>query len=89
MTTYNVQINREVQLVFEGIEADSYEEAAAIACDKHPAAADDIDHGDGKTFSAQVDVAGDEGSSQPVTIDFEPERQQGRHKAARGLPDGG
>jgi hypothetical protein len=76
MTTYNVQINREVQLVFEGIDAGSHEEAAAIACDKHPAAADDIDHGDGATFSAQVDVAGDEGSGQPVTIDFEPERQR-------------
>ena len=60
-------------------------EAAAglpIVIVKHPAAVDDIDHGDGKTFSAQVDVAGDEGSSQPVTIDFEPERQR---KAATKL----
>jgi hypothetical protein len=74
MTKYNVHINREVRLVFESIEADSHEAAAAVACDKHPAAADDIDDCDGETFSAQVDVAGDEDSSQFVTIDFESER---------------
>ena len=68
MTLYDVHINREVRLVFESIEADSHEAAAAIACDKHPAAADDIDTCDGETFAAQVEVAGDEDS---VTIDFE------------------
>ncbi len=82
MTTYNVHIDREVRLVFECIEADSHEAAAAIACDRHPAAADDIDHCDGETFSAQVDIAGDEGSTQPLTIAFEPGRQR---QAARKL----
>jgi hypothetical protein len=81
MTIFNVHIDREVRLVFEGIEADSNEEAAAIACDKHPAAADDIDNCDGETFSAQVDAAGEQHPT--VTIDFEPERQ--RRAAAKML----
>jgi hypothetical protein len=82
MTTYNVHIDREVRLVFEGIDADSPEEAAAIACDKHPAAADDIDNCDGEAFSAQVDAAGEQHPT--VTIDFEAERQR---KAAAKLLD--
>ena len=51
MTDYTVLIDREVRLVFEGIEAASPEEAAAIACDKHPAAADDIDSCDGEDYA--------------------------------------
>ncbi len=76
MTIFNVRIDREVLLVFEGIEAESHDAAAAIACDQHPAAADDIDDCDGETFSAIVEVAGDEDLGQSVTIDFEPGRQR-------------
>jgi hypothetical protein len=74
MTLYNVRIDREVQLVFESIEAESHEEAAATASDMHPGAADDIESCDGQTFSAQVDVAGGDDSGKSLTIEFEPER---------------
>src|SRR5215467_7233233 len=81
-TSFNVRLKREMQLVFEGIEADSFEEAAAIACDKHPAAADDIDSCDGESFAAQVEMAGGEEPRQFRCIDFQPERQR---KAASGM----
>ena len=76
MTIFNVHIDREVRLVFEGIEADSYEAATEIACDKHSAAADDIDDCDGETFSALAEVAGDEEHEPSRSIDFEPERHR-------------
>jgi hypothetical protein len=71
MTLYTVRLNREVQLTFEGIEADSPEAAAEMACDQHPAAAHDTDSCDGDAFSAEVD---DDDSGESVTIEFEPER---------------
>jgi hypothetical protein len=75
MTLYNVNLYREVHLIFESIEADTPEAAAAIACGKSSAAADDIcgDCG-GEIFRAEVDEAGDGLHEQPVTIDFEPKR---------------
>jgi hypothetical protein len=82
MTLYNVHIYREVHLTFESVEADTPEAAAAIACDKSAAAADDIDDCGGETFAALVDVAGDHQREQSVTIDFEAER---RRKAAPEL----
>ena len=74
MTSYTVHLDREVRLVFEGIDADSPEEAAEIACDRHPAAADDTDSCDGEIFTAQVDADGDDDDARSRSIDFEPER---------------
>ena len=76
MTNYIVHIYREMRLVFEGIEADTPEAAAAIARDKLTGDADDIESCDGETFAALVDVAGDKEYGQSRTIDFEPERQR-------------
>ena len=61
MTIFNVHIYREMRLVYSGIEADTHEEAAAIARDKRTNDADTIDDCEGETFSAVVDVQGDEG----------------------------
>jgi hypothetical protein len=74
MTIYDVHIYREMRLVFEGIEADSLEAAAAIARDKPTGDADDIDECDGETFAALVDVQGDEDYRQSRMVDFEEER---------------
>jgi hypothetical protein len=74
MTTYTVHIYREMRLVFEGIEADSLEAAAAIARDMPTGDADDIYSCDGDTFYACVDVQGDEDYEQSRWIDFEEER---------------
>ena len=74
MTQYNVHIYREMKLLFNRIEADTPETAAAKARDKLTGDADDIDDCDGETFAALVDVVGDERYEHSVTIDFEPER---------------
>jgi hypothetical protein len=76
MPTYNVHIYREMRLAFGGIEADSPEAAASFARDKQTGDADDIDDCDGETFSALVDVAGDEEYSHSRNIDFEPVLQR-------------
>lgn len=60
MTIYNVHIIREMRLKFEGIEADTPEAAAVIARDKPTSEADDINDCEGESFSAVVDVEGDE-----------------------------
>jgi hypothetical protein len=82
MTTYNVHIYREMRLVYGGVEADSHEAAAAIARDKPTDQADSIDDCEGRSFSALVDVLGDEDYEQSEVIDFEEERQ---HQAAPKL----
>jgi hypothetical protein len=85
MPTFNVHIFREMRLAFGGIEADSHEDAAAIARDKPTEQADSIDDEcDGENLAALVDVAGDEEHAQSRMIDFEPERQR---KAAAKLLD--
>jgi hypothetical protein len=76
MTTYNAHIYREMRLVFEGIEADTHEAAAALARDKPTGDANEIDDCDGETFYACVDVRGDDEYEQSRWIDFEPERQR-------------
>ena len=73
MILYNVHLYREVHLTFS-IEADTREAAAAIACNHSAAAADDIDDCGGETFTALVDVAGDDQYEQSVMIDFDAER---------------
>lgn len=80
--TYLVHIYREMRLVYGDIEADSHEQAAAIARDKPTDQADSIDDCDGETIAALVDVVGDEEYAQSRIIDFEPERQR---RAARKL----
>jgi len=74
MTRYNVHIYREMKLRFDGIEAGSPEAAANIARDGLTEDADDMEPCDGETFSALVDVVGDDEFTQSVTIDFESER---------------
>jgi hypothetical protein len=71
MTLYNVHIYREMRLAFEGIKAESHEEAAAIARDKLTGDADAIDDCEGVTLAALVDVAGDGEYEQSRIIDFE------------------
>jgi hypothetical protein len=74
MKTFTVHIYREMRLVYEGIDADSHEVAAAIARDKLTSDADEIDDCDGETFAALVDVQGDEEYEQSRIIDFQDER---------------
>lgn len=82
MTRYNVHIYREMRLQFDGIEADSPEDAAAKAQDLHFDDADDWSDCEGESLAALVDVQGDEEFLLSRMIDFEP----GRHlKAAPDL----
>jgi hypothetical protein len=74
MTFYNVHIYREMRLLFERIEADTPEAAAAIARDRLTEDADDLEDCDGDTFAALVDVVGDDQYEQSVILDFEGER---------------
>ena len=83
MKTYQAHIYREMRLVFAGIEADTAEIAAAIARDKPTGDADEIDDCEGESFSALVDVQGDEEYDQSRFIDFELQRQ--RNAAAKLL----
>jgi len=82
MTLYNVHIYREMRLLFERIEADTPEAAAAIARDRLTEDADDIEDCDGETFAALVDVTGDEEFERSRMIDFDAERLR---KAAPGM----
>ena len=74
MPRYNVHLYREMRLLFEGIEAGSHEEAAAIARNRLTEDADTIADCDGQTFGALVDVVGDEQYEQSRMIDFEDEQ---------------
>ena len=74
MTQYIVHLYREMRLSYTGIDADTPDAAAAIACGKATDAADNVEDCEGENLAALVDVAGDETYSQSVTIDFEPER---------------
>ncbi len=73
MTTYNVHMYREMRLVFAGIEAATPEAAASIARHKPTEDADEIDDCEGESFSALVDMHGDEEYEQSRVIDFEAE----------------
>ena len=83
MTFYNVHIYREMRITFGGIEAETSEDAAAIARDKPTSDADGIDDCEGESLSALVDVAGDEEYEQSQFIAFEAERLR---KAVGPLP---
>jgi hypothetical protein len=65
-----------MRLVFDGIEAETPETAAAIARDMLTRDAVEIDDCEGMTLSALVDVDGDEECEHSVVIDFEEERQR-------------
>jgi len=74
MNQYIVHIYREMRLTFADIEADTPEDAAAIAGGKPTDDADNIEDCEGENLSALVDTAGNEDYSQMVTIDFAVER---------------
>ena len=74
MTLYNVHLYREMRLLFERIEAETPEAAAAIARDRLTEDADDIEDCDGDTFAALVDVVGDDQYEHSKIIDFGDER---------------
>jgi hypothetical protein len=74
MTLYNVHIYREMRLYFPAIEAATPEEAARIAGNKLTKDAEYTEDCDGDNLTALVDLVGDDGFEQSVTIDFEPER---------------
>jgi hypothetical protein len=84
MTRYNVHIYREMLLRFDGIEADSPEQAAEKARDMHFDDASDWSDCEGDTLAALTDVVGDEDYGDSKMIDFEPGRML---KAAPGLLD--
>ncbi len=71
MTLYNVHIYRELRLRFDGVEAETPEEAARLARDRGKEDAAFVDECDGETFAALVDVAGDEDYAHSRCIDFE------------------
>ena len=83
MKKFNVQIYREMRLVFQDIEAKTPEQAAAT-CRDFPAdeACGPAGDCDGETFTALVDEQGDLDYSESVMIDFEAERMR---KAASEL----
>ena len=74
MPCYDVHLYREMRLLFEGIEADCHEEAAAIADRRSREDADFIDDCHSDDFAALVDFAGDESYEQSRFIAFEAER---------------
>jgi hypothetical protein len=73
MTTYNVYLYREIELTFEGVEADTPEAAVRIARAGLTEDADDIGES-GDDLSARVEIESAGGSECTLTIDFEPER---------------
>jgi hypothetical protein len=73
MTKYNVHIYREMRLTFEGIEADSPEEAAHLARELSTEQAVSIDDCDGENLAALVDVVGDEHYENSRTFEFQGE----------------
>jgi hypothetical protein len=84
MPLYNLHIYREMRLVFDNIEADTPQAAAAIGRERLTTDAVEIDDCEGETLSALVDVVGDEEYEHSVFIDFEAERVR---KIARQLLD--
>ena len=85
MTKFNVHLYREMKLRFDGIEAESPQEAADLARLCTLEGADDFAECDGEDFAALVDVVGDEEFSRSEIIDFEGKRLR---KTARSLSDG-
>jgi L-asparaginase II len=77
--TYHVHVYREMRLTFSPIEADSPEQAAAIARHFSTDAALSIDDCDGATVAALVVRDGDERFEQSVVIEFD--RGPSRHAA--------
>lgn len=74
MPHYRIHVYRELRLVFESVEAESAEEAAALARDRDTDDADAVEDCNGETFAALVDVVGDEEYEHSRMIDFEGER---------------
>jgi hypothetical protein len=90
MPTYNVHLYREMRLFFPGIGADTPEEAAKLAAEKHFDDAADFSDCEGENLSALVDLVGDEDYSESVTIDLDPMKSaaQELYEAAESiLPD--
>lgn len=71
---YDVHLYREMRLLFEGIEAGSHDEAAAVARRRPSDEADFMDDCHGEDFAALVDVTGDDTYEQSRFIAFEAER---------------
>ncbi|MEW4569512.1 hypothetical protein AB1L88_16730 [Tautonia sp. JC769] len=71
MPSYNVHIYREMRLLFESIEADSPEAAAALAREREAEDAAIVAECDGIDLAALVDEVGDEEYERSVTIEFE------------------
>ncbi|MDY3551445.1 hypothetical protein R5W24_000521 [Gemmata sp. JC717] len=69
--TYTVYVYREMRLRFDGIQAESPEQAAEQAKDLSLKVADEIDECEGETLAALVDLDSDEQHEQSRTIDFE------------------
>lgn len=74
MKNYHIHLYREMRLTFEGIEADSPEEAALLARSMRASDARSIEECDGENIAALIDVAGDDDYRLSETIDFEGER---------------
>ncbi len=73
MTRYNVQLHREIRLVFEGIEADTPEGALRIARDGTIGDADNVED-DGDDLRARVEIDGNAARQRTLTVQFEPNR---------------
>ena len=72
--TYTVHVYREMRLRFDGIEAESPEQAAEKARVMHFDDADEWSDCEGQSLSALVDIPGDEEYEHSRVIDFEPGR---------------
>lgn len=76
MPKFNVHIYREMRLVFPGIEAETHEDAAAIASLKETGEAESVEEENTLDRSALVDVVGDAEYKESRFIDFKPELQE-------------
>ncbi len=74
LTTFTVHVYREMRLRFDDIEAESPEQAAELARERHFDEAADWSDCEGESLAALVDVHGDEEYAQSRVIDFEPGR---------------
>jgi hypothetical protein len=74
MSTYTVHLYREMRLTFTGITADTPEGAATSACNAASETATRWEDCEGETFTALVDLDGDEEFEHSRVIDF-PEGQ--------------
>lgn len=73
-TNYTVHLYREMRLRFDGIEAETPEQAAEKVREMHFDDAADWSDCEGESLAALVDVPGDEEYEQSRMIDFEPGR---------------